>query len=52
MGVVRRDDRFIAQIKSNGKQNYLGIFDTAEEAHIAYLDAKKKLHHFVEMTYE
>lgn len=47
IGVVRRDDKFIAQIKSNGKQNYLGIFNTAEEAHIAYKEAKKKLHRFV-----
>jgi hypothetical protein len=36
IGVVKKGNKFIAQC--NGK--YLGIFDTAEEAHAAYLKAK------------
>ena len=46
MGVIRHGKRFVAQIKSEGKQFYLGVFDTAEEAHAAYREAKKRLHVF------
>ena len=35
---------FKAEIKVNGKNNYLGTFATAEEAHAAYLSAKRLLH--------
>lgn len=31
-------------ISHHGKSIYLGYFDTAEEAHAAYMEAKKKLH--------
>ncbi|HVM93474.1 MAG TPA: HNH endonuclease [Terriglobales bacterium] len=36
--------RFTAQIRANGKNTHLGMFDTPEQAHAAYLDAKRKLH--------
>jgi hypothetical protein len=36
--------KFEAQIRTDGKLEYLGYYDTAEEAHQAYLDAKAKLH--------
>lgn len=35
---------WIAQISSSGKKYHLGIFDTAEAAHDAYLSAKRKIH--------
>jgi hypothetical protein len=37
-------NKFMAQIKLNGKQINLGYFDTAEEARAAYLEAKERLH--------
>lgn len=43
-GVTPRGKRFAAQINANGRNTYLGRFDTAEEAHQAYLSAKRKLH--------
>jgi hypothetical protein len=36
--------RFMSQIQVRGKKIYLGMFDTAEEAHAAYLKAKR-IHH-------
>lgn len=36
--------RFRAAIRHNGKSLYLGQFDTAPEAHAAYVEAKRKLH--------
>lgn len=49
LGVTRfkignRRERFRAVISVNGKQRYLGFFDTPQAAHAAYLDAKRKLH--------
>lgn len=40
----RDKGKYVAQITINGKQRYLGIFPTAEEAHAAYL-AAKRIHH-------
>lgn len=40
----KRDNKFQASIKLNGKQIYLGSFDTEEEARQAYLDAKEIYH--------
>ena len=37
-------NRFIAFIKLDGKRKHLGYFDTAAEAHAAYLTAKRILH--------
>lgn len=38
--------RWIAQIKKNGRRIYLGLHDTPEGAHAAYLAAKAELHPF------
>lgn len=48
LGVTPRGNRFIAQIsvgpRGNRKSQHLGVFDTAEEAHTAYVGAKRPLH--------
>ena len=47
LGVSRRKDRkdsWRAQIEVNGKNKSLGCFRTPELAHIAYVEAKRKLH--------
>lgn len=36
--------RYTSSIAVDGRSHYLGLFSTAEEAHKAYLDAKKALH--------
>ena len=36
--------KFIASILVNGERQYLGIHDTAQDAHCAYLKAKRDLH--------
>lgn len=38
--------RWRASIGINGKQTHLGLFDTPETAHAAYLEAKARLHTF------
>ena len=40
----KRTKKWQAQININGKDKYLGRFETAEEAHQAYLQAKIKYH--------
>ena len=35
---------FTAEIRANRKRHYLGCFDTPEQAHAAYMEAKKRLH--------
>lgn len=42
----QRSKKFQAMIRAGGKQKYLGLFPTAEEAHQAYLKAKRELHPF------
>jgi hypothetical protein len=44
LGVIPRRERFIARIVKAGKSKHLGTFDTAEQAHAAYLDAKRRHH--------
>lgn len=36
--------RWFSSIHTNGKTTYLGSFDTKEEAHAAYVTAKRRLH--------
>lgn len=46
-GVIRHSTykhKFCAQIVVNRKNIYLGIFDTPEEAHAAYVEASKEHH--------
>lgn len=40
----KREQKFQAQIKAGGERHYLGLFDTAEQAHNAYLGAALRLH--------
>jgi hypothetical protein len=44
VGVKKRYNRFEAAICINKKRIYLGMFATSEEAHRAYLDARRELH--------
>jgi hypothetical protein len=36
--------KWVANIRCNGKQNHLGLFDTPQVASIAYIEAAKRLH--------
>lgn len=36
--------KFQAQIKADGKNHYLGLFETPEQAHAAYVSASQELH--------
>ena len=42
----KRDNKYQAKIRTNGKVIYLGCYDTAEEAREAYLKAKA-IHHII-----
>lgn len=44
LGVSPKDGRYRARINVHGRAVYIGKFDTAEKAHHAYLEAKRKLH--------
>jgi HNH endonuclease len=44
LGVGIIGKRYISQIGLSGKRIYLGCFKTPEQAHDAYLKAKRKLH--------
>lgn len=44
LGVNRRGSVFIARIGSMGRSIYLGRFASAQEAHAAYIGAKRRLH--------
>lgn len=39
-----RDRKWYAAIEISGKRIHLGVFDTAEEAHVAYCGAADRLH--------
>lgn len=42
--VARPDGSFAAYIRIDGKNTYLGCFDTAEAAHLSYIEAKRRHH--------
>jgi hypothetical protein len=44
LGVEKHRKRFVARICVGGKRKYLGAFNTPEEAHSRYLEAKRYLH--------
>ena len=44
LGVSPNEGKFRAQIKINGNRLHLGNFATPQEAHAAYVKAKRKLH--------
>jgi hypothetical protein len=45
MGVsAHPDGRFRARIRANGKTHHIGLFKTPIDAHIAYIEAKRRLH--------
>jgi hypothetical protein len=44
VGSRRTTEKWAATIKTAGKRKYLGIFDTQEEAHQAYLTEKRRIH--------
>jgi hypothetical protein len=46
LGVESRKVGWVARIMSNGKRLNLGTFKTPEEAHAAYISAKRVLHSF------
>lgn len=46
LGVHRNGRRWRGVIKVNGRNRYLGYFDTPEQASVAYTAAKRKLHPF------
>ena len=44
LGVRMYGGRFMAKIRVNRKDHYLGMYGTPEEAHVAYMAAKRVLH--------
>jgi hypothetical protein len=44
LGVCSRYGKFVAQLLINDKQTVIGYFDTAEEAHLAYIEKKRTYH--------
>jgi hypothetical protein len=39
-----REKKFMARIEANGERHSVGYYDTAEEAHAAYIEAAKRVH--------
>lgn len=50
LGVAKSGGRWRASICVDGRQYHLGMFGTPEEAHEAYLSAKRELHPFWEAS--
>jgi hypothetical protein len=46
IGAMPHQGRWRSDIKLNGKKTYLGVFDTKELAHEAYIKAKREMHPF------
>ena len=49
LGAFKNGNRWMSRILANGKRHYLGSFQTKEEAHAAYIEAKRRLHPFGEL---
>jgi len=43
-GVTKNREKWLARIKVDGKHIHLGLFDTAEDAHAAYMKAATRFH--------
>ena len=43
-GVRNRGGKWMTQIVVNGKQTYIGTFPSAMDAHLAYMEAKRRTH--------
>lgn len=43
LGVARSRGRFVAQIRVNGAKVHLGVFDTAEKAHVVFIAKRNEL---------
>lgn len=44
LGAYKKSNKFQSRIRINGKNIYLGVFDTAQDASKAYLEMKRKHH--------
>jgi hypothetical protein len=44
LGVTKRGRKWQASIWAGGRRSYLGLFSAPEEAHAAYVQAKRQLH--------
>lgn len=44
LGVSAYGNKFKAQIRTHGKQITIGVFDSAADAHLAYLNVKRVVH--------
>lgn len=44
LGVTRKRSKWQAQIETNGRNVFLGCYSTKEDAHLAYLKAKRERH--------
>jgi hypothetical protein len=42
--VDKKSNKYVSKLQTNGKQKWLGLFETPEEAHQAYLIAKRQTH--------
>ena len=40
----KRSGKYVSKLQTNGKQEWLGLFETPEKAHQAYLNAKRQTH--------
>ena len=46
IGAQKDRNRWVANIRIDGRKSYLGSFGTAKEAHEAYVIAKRRIHSF------
>jgi hypothetical protein len=46
---AKRENKWTSQITLNGKRKWIGYYNTPEEAHEAYIQAKRKLHEYCDI---